>query len=73
MHIQRNQIKVSKKAKTRNRYDQVPQLTQDITWESGKNTRTHHIQETQEVITFQAGDDKAAMSRLESITNTKRK
>ena len=28
-------MKVSKKAKIRNRYDQVPHLTQDTIWESG--------------------------------------
>ena len=32
-------IKVSKKAKIRNRYNQVPHLTHDTTWESDKNTR----------------------------------
>ena len=30
--------KVRKKAKTRNRYNQVPHLTQDTVWESDKNT-----------------------------------
>ena len=29
---------VRKKATSRNRYDQVPHLTQDTLWESGKNT-----------------------------------
>ena len=31
-------IKVRKVAKIRNRYNQVPHLTQDTTWESDKNT-----------------------------------
>ena len=37
------QIKVSKEAKIRNRYNPVPHLTQDTTWESDKNTIKHHI------------------------------
>ena len=48
--------KVSKKAKTRNRYNQVPHLTQDPTWESDKNTRKHDIQEGQAFRPFPAGD-----------------
>ena len=35
-------LEVSKKAKIRNRYNQVPHLTQDTTWESDKSTRKHH-------------------------------
>ena len=31
-------IKVRKAAKIRNRYNKVPHLTQDTTWESDKNT-----------------------------------
>ena len=31
-------IKVRKGTKIRNRYNQVPQVTQDTTWESDKNT-----------------------------------
>ena len=31
-------VKVSKEAKIRNRYNLVPHLTQDPTWESDKNT-----------------------------------
>ena len=63
--------KVSMKANIWNRYNQVPHLTQDTTWESYKNTRKHHIQESQEVSPFQVGDHKAAMNRQESMTNTK--
>ena len=33
------QNKVRKKAKFKNRYNQVPQPTQDTTWESDKNTK----------------------------------
>ena len=32
--------------KIRNRYNQVPNLTQDTTWESDKNTRKHNIKGT---------------------------
>ena len=66
-------MKVSKKAKIRNQYNQVPHLTQDTTWESDKNTRKHHIQECQEVSPFPAGDHKAAMNGQESMANTKHK
>ena len=37
--------KVGKRAKIRNRYNQVPHLTQDTTWESDKHTIRHHKQE----------------------------
>ena len=30
-------VKIRKVAKIRNQYDQLPHLTQDTTWESGKN------------------------------------
>ena len=67
-------IKVSKKAKIRNRYNQVPPLTQDTTWETDKSTRKRHIQESQDVSPFLTGDHKATMNRQESImTNTKYK
>ena len=54
-----------------NRYNQVPHLTQDTTWESHRNTRKHHIQESQEVSPFPAGDHKAAMNRQDCMTDTK--
>ena len=66
-------IKVRKKAKIRNQYNQAPLLNQDTAWESGKNTINPQIQESQEVSQFPAGDHKAAMNRQESITNTKHK
>ena len=47
MHVQ----KVKKKAKIRNQYNQLPHLTRNIIWENDKNTRTHHTQESQAVIT----------------------
>ena len=62
-------MKVRKKAKIRNLYNQVPRLTQDATWESDKNTRKNRIQENQEASLFPAGDQKAALNRQESTTN----
>ena len=46
-----------------NRYNQVPHLTQDTIWENDKNTRKHHIQESQVVSPFPAVDHKAARNR----------
>ena len=37
-------------------------------WESDKNTRKHHIPESQEVSPFPAGDHKAARNREDSMT-----
>ena len=65
--------KVSKKAKIRNRYNQVPHLNQDTTLESDKNARKLHIQASQEFRSFPAGDHKAAMNRQKSITDKKLK
>ena len=56
-------LKVRIKAKIRNRYNQVQHLTQDTEWESDKNTRKHHIQESQEVSPSLTGDHKAAINR----------
>ena len=60
-----------KKAKLRNRYNQVPQLTQDTTWESDNNTRKHHKQESQEANPFPAGGHNAAMNRQTRNINNK--
>ena len=57
-------VEVRKEANIRNRYNQVPYLTQNTTWESDKNTIKHH---KQELSPFPAGDHKAAMNRRESI------
>ena len=38
-------VRVRKAAKIMNRYNQVPHLTKDTTWESDKNTIKHHKQE----------------------------
>ena len=38
-------------------------------WESDKNTRKHHTQESQEVSPFPAGDHKAARNRQDIMTD----
>ena len=63
-------VKVSKKAKIINRYTYVPHPTQDSIWESDKNTRKYHTQESQEANTFQAGDHECTKNRQDSITKT---
>ena len=73
LHFTLRSNTVSKEAKIRNRYNQVPHLTQNTTRESDKNTIKHHTQESQEVSPFPAGDHKAEMSRQESRANTKHK
>ena len=60
--------KVKKMAKIRNRYNKVPHLTHDTTWESDKNT-INITNKSQEVSPFPAGHHKAAMNRRESMTN----
>ena len=64
-------LEVRNKAKIRSRYNQVPHLTQDTTWQSDKNTGKHHIQKGQEVSPFPAGNHKAAMNRHDRMTDTK--
>ena len=64
-------VKVRKMAKIRNQYSQVPHLTMDTTWESDKSTIRHHKQEPRGHSPFPAGDQKAAMNRRESMTNTR--
>ena len=49
-------IKVKQRAKTGNRYNQVPQLTRDTIWESDKKTRKHQLQESAEISPSPAGD-----------------
>ena len=60
--------KVKKKAKIKNRYNQVPHLIQDTIWESDKNTRKYYIQRSQEVSPFSAGDHKAAKTDMTDKT-----
>ena len=64
---------IKKKVKIRNRYNQVPNLTQDNTWESDYNTRKNHIQESQEASPFPVGGHKTAMDRQDSMKDTKHK
>ena len=64
--------KVRKTAKIRRRYNQVPHLTQDTTWESNKNT-INITNKSKEASPFPAGDHKAAMNRRESMRNTRHK
>ena len=64
-------MKVSKEVKIRNRYNQVPHLTQDTTRESDKNTIKQYTQESQDVSHLPVGDHKAAMNIQENTTNTK--
>ena len=42
-------------------------------WESDKNSRKNHIQESQEVSPFLAGDQKAARNRQDSMTTITKK
>ena len=56
------QSKVSKDAKIRNRYNQVPHLTQ-VTNEKVTNSQLDTTNESQEVSHFSAGDHKPHMNR----------
>ena len=56
-------------AKIRKRYNQVPHLTQDTTWERNKYT-INITNRSQEDSPFPAGDHKATMNRRESMRNT---
>ena len=62
MRIEAFCLKVSKGAKIRNRYNQVPHLTQDT---NGKvtNAQLDTTKESQEVSPFPAGDHKAHINR----------
>ena len=62
---------IRKAAKIRNRYNQVPHLTQDTIWDGEKNTNITN--KSLEVGPFLAGDHRAAMNRHESVTNTRHK
>ena len=61
----------NKVAKIRNRYNQVPHLTQDTNGESDKLTEDT-TNESQEVSPFPAGDHKAHINRrAQNIANTR--
>ena len=55
-------LKVSKGAKIRNRYNQVVHLTQDTNWKV-TNSNVDTTNESQEVSPFLAGDHKAQINR----------
>ena len=65
-------MKVKNTAKIKNRYNQVPHLTQDTTWKVTKNTISV-TNKSQEVSPFPTRDHKAAMNRRESMRNTRQK
>ena len=48
-------------------YNQIPHLTQNTTWVSDENTRKHHIQESQEINPFRAGDHTPVVNRQDSM------
>ena len=62
--------KAWKKANIRNRYNQVPHLTQATIWVSDKHTRKRHTRESKEVSPFSAGGHKDARNRQNSIIKT---
>ena len=67
-----NIAKVSKGAKIRNRYNQVPHQTQDT---NGKvtNSQLDTTNESKEVSPFPAGDHQAHINRRAGIANTRQK
>ena len=65
-------VKERKMAKIGNRYNQVPHLTQDTTWESNK-TAINITNKSQEFSPFLAGDHKAAMNKRKSMIITRHK
>ena len=65
-------MKVSKGAKIRNRYNQVPHLTQDTNWKV-TNSQLYTTNESQEISPFPAGDHKAQMNRRAQRHNKQKK
>ena len=63
-------IKARKTARIRKRYNQVPHLSQDTTWESNKIAK-NITNKSREVSPFPSGDHKAAMNRRKIMTNTR--
>ena len=66
LKVKNRLIKVSKGAKIRNRYNQVPHLTQDT---DGKvtNSQLDTTDESQEVSPFPAGNHKAHISQAKRL------
>ena len=50
-HSAQQGVKERKTTKIRNQYDQVPHLTQDTKWKSGKITIRHHKEEPRGQVT----------------------
>ena len=65
-------VTVRKEANIRKRYNQLPHLTLDTTWESNKYT-INITNKCQKVSPFQAGNHKAAMNRRKSMRNSRHK
>ena len=63
-------IKVSKGAKIRTRYNQVPHLTQDTNGDV-THSQLDTTNESQEVSPFPAGDHRAQIDAYKGITNTR--
>ena len=63
------QFKVSKDAKIRNRYNQVPHLTQD-TNRKVTNSKLDTTNESQEASPFPTGDHKANINRIVQIISS---
>ena len=55
------------------RYNQVPLLTQDTTWESYKTQENITYKNTRELSPLSVATHKAAMNRQNSMTDTKHK
>ena len=66
MKIQENKkdelVKVRKRAKIRNRYNQAPHLTQDTNWKL-TSSQLDITNESQAVSSFPAGDHKTSTNR----------
>ena len=57
-----NDLKVNQRAKIRNRYNEVPHLTQDVN-RKVTNAQSDITNESQEVSSFPAGDHKETINR----------
>ena len=67
-----NEIKVRKEAKVRKRYNKVPHLIKDTTWESNKLQSISPTSAKRSALSKQV-DHKAAMNRRISMRNTRHK
>ena len=70
--VSRATFKIRKTARIRNRYKQPPHLSKNTKWENNKIT-INITNKSQEVSPFPIGDQKAAMNRRKSMTNTRQK